>query len=102
MMDAVSKAVLAGNASLADARIVWHRMNSDDVAPNSRTYAALFTVYANAALVNRVSTMPVAMEMWERLMAEGLLSPKTGTYNAMLNCMSKNAAVHTVACITCL
>ena len=40
--------------------------------------------------------MDLAWDMWERLQEDESLSPAIGTYNAMVNCLSKNAAVGAV------
>jgi len=97
MIDALSKAVLMRKANLADVDTAWQMMLDDGVSPNCKTYSALLTVYANSAVSERRPTIELALQKWNEMLDNKKLYPATGTYNALVNCMAKNAAVGVVS-----
>jgi len=96
MIDALAKAVPSRQATPADGAQAWRMMLDAGVAPNCRTYSALLTLYANAAIAQRASTLDPAWASWNEMLQDPLLYPATGTFNAMFNCLAKNAAVTAV------
>jgi len=97
MLDALAKAVPAGQATLDDGDEVWKMMTESGIAPNCRTYSAMLTFFANFAVAQRTSTLDRAWALWTKMQADAQLFPLTGTYNAMFNCLAKNAAVTDVS-----
>jgi len=90
MMDGVAKAATRRNATVEDGDEVMKLMSEYGIRPNSRTFSSYFTVCANVAAHVRVKTMDQARMRWEQMTASDL-QPMTGTFNAYLNCLAKNA-----------
>ena len=46
-----------------------------------------------AAVADRCSTLDAAWKLWHEMLEDAHVTPMMGTYNAMFNCIAKNAAV---------
>jgi hypothetical protein len=71
MLDALAKAILCSKASLDDVDAAWGMMLADGVLPNCRSYSAMLTACANAAVVRR---RPTAQAAWSKWCSSCLLS----------------------------